>query len=181
MTHIKKAALVTKNMYEYFQRLYVCGQKDSSAVTVSQRPSVPPMVHVQVQNHPAPKRPSANDNQPRAPQRLRLPSAPKFDPKEKGLFHLANPSNMHPFPSDVVACSGFCCKEQECPHPRGQCAEKHIFKAMDSNMAIIESAGDHFLATGAGWFDNGAFRGVSLKPKYAPLLGNKKGPFVPGG
>ena len=49
--------------------------------------------------------------------------------------------------------------------------------AKDSNMNIIESVGDHFLATGAGWFDYQAFRNVSLKPKCEVLRGNKNGRF----
>lgn len=190
ITQIKKAALVTKSMYEYFQRLFVCGQRDSSVVTVAHRPTVP-ATNVQVNNPPASKRPSTNENQPasqrtRVPtannnQRFNLPSVPKFDPKEKGMFHLKNPSNKHPFPSDVEVCASFCCKGLECPHPRGECPDKHIFVPKDSNMHIIESVGDHFLATGTGWFDANAFRGVTLKPKYHPLRGNKNGPFVSGG
>ena len=48
---------------------------------------------------------------------------------------------------------------------------------MDSNMKAIEAIGDHFLVTGAGWFKCVAFRSVTLKDKYKPLLGNKNRPL----
>ena len=91
--------MVTKSMVEHFRRLYVCGPKDTSTFSVSQHPSIPPVINVQVQKHhaqvqksaapkfPPPEPAYTNNNAPRAAQRLRLPGAPKFNPKERGLFY----------------------------------------------------------------------------------------------
>ena len=71
----------------------------------------------------SPKRPSqqpVNAEAPSPPKRLRLPGAPQWDPKSKGLFYLKDLTDVHPFSLDVNACSGFTCHGQEMPQPQGK-------------------------------------------------------------
>lgn len=193
VSSLKKAVAVTKHAKNFFYGLIACGARDTTALTIAVKPQVPALVRVQQiinkedkYSHPpaaVPKRsaPASGSQDPVQPssRRIKLPTAPQFDPTEKGLVFLKDTTNQYPFPSDIDCCAGFICKGLKCPDP-GQCALKHIYNA-NSNVDILEKIGDHFLTTGSGWFDKGAFRGRKLNDKYAKLMGNKNGPFPTGG
>ena len=114
-----------------------------------------------------------------AARRIKVPTAPQFDPTEKGLVYFKDTRNLYPFPSDIDCCAGFIGKDMKCPNPGG-CTLKHVYKA-STNVTLLEKIGDHFLVTKSGWFDKRAFRGCHLAEKYKPLFGNKNGPFTTGG
>lgn len=187
VTYLKKAVAVTKHAQSYFYGLIACGARDTTALTIAAKPIAPAEVQVQQTRHvtPSPAAPKrlapvhkTQDFVQPAARRIKVPTAPQFDPAEKGLLYLRDTSNQHPFPSDIDCCAGFVCKGMKCPDP-GHCTHKHVFRA-STNVILLEKIGDHFLATDSGWFDKRSFRGCHLKDKYKKLFGNKNGPFRNG-
>ena len=177
---LKKAVSATKHACNYVYGLIACGARDNTALTIVPKPLVPTVVRVPVAaapTHVAPtQHPKVQDFEQPAARRIKLPTAPQFDPTEKGLVYLRNASNPYPLPSDIDCCAGFIYNGRKCPHSYGQCTLKHIYKA-SSNMSLMGGNGDHFLVTDSGWFDKGSFRGCHVKDKYKKLFGNKNGPF----
>ena len=142
-------------MTDYFQGLFAMGVPDTSAISIIPKPPAP--VVAVVQRQPS-KRTSPANQEPyeehRHPGRcLKLASAaPAFGPKDKGLLVLGNPRDSTPFPRASPIYPGFICQGQQCPHPRGNCKLRHIFKPNPSNISLIEETGNHFLDTCKGWF-----------------------------
>ena len=165
LEHLQKAVEIPENTGDYFRRKIICVQKDNTLATIAQRPNVSSVISTQAKkplsNAPAqrsassaPKRPfqqPLNAEAPSPPQRRRLHSAPQWDPKDKGLFYLKDPTDLHPFPSNVTVCSGFTCHERNAPTPgAGMTGDTYSNPRIQLLMYIIEAAGGHFLTTGTG-------------------------------
>ena len=56
----------------------------------------------------------------------------------KGLVILYDPGQPYEFPTSIGVCGLFLCKGQQCPHPKGECQLKHIYRAYGGNMAYLE-------------------------------------------
>lgn len=189
---LEKMARVTKHCWDHFYGLMARGAKDTSTLTIVPRPLNPRVrPAAAAANATAPKRPAPESNavrdfEQRAARprrdvavhqgRFKLPTAPQVDPREKGFCYIRDPNNEHPFPSDIDCCSKFVSKGRKCTAPQGRCDFRHVYR-IKNHVDLIEKIGDHFLATGAGWFDYEALRYVKLDDKYKKLRGNKNGPF----
>ena len=53
LEHLQKAVEITKNLEDYFRRNIMCGQKDDTLATISQRPNVPSVVSTQATKPPS--------------------------------------------------------------------------------------------------------------------------------
>ena len=145
VTSLKKAVAVTKHAQSFFYGLIACGARDTTALTIAVKPIVPAVVRVQqirdvTPAAAAPKRLApahkTQDFEQPAARRIKIPTAPQFDPTDKGLLYLRDLSNQHPFPSDIDCCAGFICKGLKCPDP-GHCTLKHIYRA-STNLTLLE-------------------------------------------
>jgi hypothetical protein len=102
---------------------------------------------------------------------------------EMGIFYCkeANIPVSQLFPKNLkkAPCAGFSAIGKECRHGQGQekCNFPHPKKPAEVDFSDLCSIGDHFLATGHGWFNKNAFtRFTGLPDKYKALLGNASGP-----
>ena len=120
VSYLKKAVTVTKHAYSFFYGLIACGARDTTALTIAARPPVPPVIQVQKNRdvtpppaalkRVAPVHKTQDFAQPAA-RRIKVPTAPQFDPTDKGLVFFRDTSNQFPFPQTLIVAPASLAKE----------------------------------------------------------------------